>query len=150
MAQNQSEDRAGPVARERKVPSATTQYRLFRLPSSALVADLGRHFRDVVRGTTAHPLPVVAWQTGGVDRLAAGGIAGESAAAAVVQGVESQGAGRAEVVGHRHKPQFRIRRDQQRSRAIASMQKLVDEGLASGVSEETMDDILKTMRNTAA
>ena len=43
-----------------------------------------------------------------------------------------------------------IRRDQQRSRAIASMQKLVDEGLASGVSAESMDDILQTMRNSAA
>ena len=43
-----------------------------------------------------------------------------------------------------------IRRDQQRSRAIASMQKLVDEGLASGVSAESMDDILQTLRDTAA
>lgn len=34
-----------------------------------------------------------------------------------------------------------IRRDQERAEKIARMQQLVDEGLASGVSDESMDDI---------
>jgi len=34
-----------------------------------------------------------------------------------------------------------IRRDQERTRKIAAMQARVDEGLASGVSESTMDEI---------
>lgn len=34
-----------------------------------------------------------------------------------------------------------IRRDQERADKIAAMQKLVDEARASGISEETMDDI---------
>lgn len=36
-----------------------------------------------------------------------------------------------------------IRRDQVRLEKIANMQRLVDEGFASGVSDETMDDIWK-------
>jgi antitoxin ParD1/3/4 len=38
-----------------------------------------------------------------------------------------------------------IRQDQEQSDKIAGMQRLVDEGLASGVSEETMRDILVSM-----
>ena len=38
-----------------------------------------------------------------------------------------------------------IRRDQQQSDKIAAMQALVDEGLESGASEETMADILASM-----
>lgn len=34
-----------------------------------------------------------------------------------------------------------IRRDQERHAKIAAMQKLIDEGLASGVSERTVDEI---------
>lgn len=39
-----------------------------------------------------------------------------------------------------------IRQDQQRSGQIARMQALVDEGLASGISDESMSDILASMR----
>ena len=39
-----------------------------------------------------------------------------------------------------------IRRDQQQSDKIDAMQALVDEGLQSGVSDETMADILASMR----
>ncbi|MGO4436814.1 type II toxin-antitoxin system ParD family antitoxin [Rhizobium sp. RAF56] len=42
-----------------------------------------------------------------------------------------------------------IRRDQEREAKIAHMQKLVDEGLGSGVGEETMDDILRSMQSAA-
>ncbi|MEM1132934.1 MAG: type II toxin-antitoxin system ParD family antitoxin [Pseudomonadota bacterium] len=35
-----------------------------------------------------------------------------------------------------------IRHDQERAQKIAAMQKLVDEGLASGISERSMDEIL--------
>ena len=35
-----------------------------------------------------------------------------------------------------------IRKDQERSDKIANMQRLVDEGLASGISTNSMDDIL--------
>jgi antitoxin ParD1/3/4 len=42
-----------------------------------------------------------------------------------------------------------IRRDQERAAKIAHMQKLVDEGLASGISEETMDDILHSLQDAA-
>jgi antitoxin ParD1/3/4 len=42
-----------------------------------------------------------------------------------------------------------IRRDQQRAVKIAHMQKLVDEGLASGISDETMDDILLSLQDVA-
>jgi len=35
-----------------------------------------------------------------------------------------------------------IRKDQERNDKIAHMQKLVDEGLASGITENSMDDIL--------
>jgi antitoxin ParD1/3/4 len=38
-----------------------------------------------------------------------------------------------------------IRQDQDQSDKIARMQQLVDEGLASGVSDETMADILVSM-----
>lgn len=36
-----------------------------------------------------------------------------------------------------------IRRDQERAAKIAAMQKHVDEGFASGISDLTMEDILK-------
>ncbi|MGJ8628986.1 MAG: type II toxin-antitoxin system ParD family antitoxin [Sulfitobacter sp.] len=39
-----------------------------------------------------------------------------------------------------------IRRDQERTDKIAAMQKLVDEGLASGISDRSMDDIFKEAR----
>lgn len=38
-----------------------------------------------------------------------------------------------------------IRRDQQQSDKIAAIQTLVDEGLQSGISDETMADILASM-----
>ena len=34
-----------------------------------------------------------------------------------------------------------IRRDQERAQMIAEMQRLLDEGLASGISRDSMDDI---------
>ena len=37
-----------------------------------------------------------------------------------------------------------IRKDQERIDKIVRMQKLIDEGLASGISERSMDDILST------
>lgn len=42
-----------------------------------------------------------------------------------------------------------IRRDQERTDKIAAMQRLVDEGRASGISEESMDDILAEARRQA-
>ena len=42
-----------------------------------------------------------------------------------------------------------IRRDQDRADKIAAMQKLIDEGLASGVSDQTMDQILEEARRQA-
>jgi antitoxin ParD1/3/4 len=42
-----------------------------------------------------------------------------------------------------------IRRDQERTSRIATMQRLVDEGLVSGVSDETMDDILLSLHEAA-
>jgi antitoxin ParD1/3/4 len=42
-----------------------------------------------------------------------------------------------------------IRRDQERAAKIAHMQKLVDQGLASGISDETMDDILQSLQDAA-
>ena len=39
-----------------------------------------------------------------------------------------------------------IRRDQERAARLARMQRLVDEGLASGISEETMEDIAAAAR----
>jgi antitoxin ParD1/3/4 len=42
-----------------------------------------------------------------------------------------------------------IRRDQERAAKISNMQTLVDEGLASGTSDETMDDILKSLHEAA-
>ena len=38
-----------------------------------------------------------------------------------------------------------VRQDQQRSDKIAAMQLLIDEGLESGVSDESMADILASM-----
>jgi antitoxin ParD1/3/4 len=40
-----------------------------------------------------------------------------------------------------------IRRDQERADKIAAMQKLIDEGLASGVSEQTFDEIIEEVRS---
>lgn len=42
-----------------------------------------------------------------------------------------------------------IRRDQERTDKIAAMQKLIDEGLASGVSDRSMDEILLEARRRA-
>lgn len=42
-----------------------------------------------------------------------------------------------------------IRHDQERRNKIAELQKLIDEGLESGVSERSMDDILQTARMKA-
>jgi antitoxin ParD1/3/4 len=42
-----------------------------------------------------------------------------------------------------------IRRDQARTEKIAALQRLIDEGLASGVSPRTMDDILADARARA-
>jgi antitoxin ParD1/3/4 len=42
-----------------------------------------------------------------------------------------------------------IRRDQDRADKIAAMQKLIDEGLASGVSDQTVDQILEEARRQA-
>jgi len=42
-----------------------------------------------------------------------------------------------------------IRRDQERADKIAAMQRLVDEGRASGVSEESLDEILAEARRQA-
>jgi len=42
-----------------------------------------------------------------------------------------------------------IRRDQQRAQKIATMQMWVDDGLASGVSNENMEDILASLKNAA-
>ena len=42
-----------------------------------------------------------------------------------------------------------IRRDQERKDKIAHMQTLVDEALASGVSEKSMADILQQVRSAA-
>jgi antitoxin ParD1/3/4 len=39
-----------------------------------------------------------------------------------------------------------IRRDQERARMIAAMQRLLDEGLASGISPDSMDDIERAAR----
>ncbi len=42
-----------------------------------------------------------------------------------------------------------IRRDQERSDKIAAMQRFVDEGLASGISDRSMDEILADARMLA-
>ena len=42
-----------------------------------------------------------------------------------------------------------IRQDQERSAKIAAMQTMVDESLASGISDESMSDILHSMQNAA-
>ena len=42
-----------------------------------------------------------------------------------------------------------IRRDQERAEKIATMQRLVDESLASGISTQTMDEILTEARRRA-
>jgi len=39
-----------------------------------------------------------------------------------------------------------IRRDQERADKIAAMQQFIDEGLASGISEHSMDEILAIAR----
>ena len=43
-----------------------------------------------------------------------------------------------------------IRKDQHRSANVAELQRLVDDGLASGVSDESMGDILDAMHNAGA
>lgn len=43
-----------------------------------------------------------------------------------------------------------IRRDQERAAKITAMQKLIDEGLASGISERSIDDIFAEARRKAA
>lgn len=43
-----------------------------------------------------------------------------------------------------------IRRDQERAAAIAELQRLVDEGLASGVTDSSKDDILTKARRRVA
>jgi antitoxin ParD1/3/4 len=42
-----------------------------------------------------------------------------------------------------------IRKDQDRVVKIEAMQRLVDEGLESGLSDENMDDILRSMNSAA-
>ncbi len=42
-----------------------------------------------------------------------------------------------------------IRRDQERADKVAELQKLLTEGLESGVSDRTMDDVLNTARQRA-
>jgi antitoxin ParD1/3/4 len=42
-----------------------------------------------------------------------------------------------------------IRRDQERADKVAELQKLLTEGLESGVSDRPMDDVLKTARQRA-
>jgi antitoxin ParD1/3/4 len=42
-----------------------------------------------------------------------------------------------------------IRRDQERADKLAELQKRLTEGLESGVSDRTMDDVLKTARQQA-
>lgn len=42
-----------------------------------------------------------------------------------------------------------IRQDQVRQRKIAAFQKLIDEGIASGISTKTMDDLLAEARRVA-
>lgn len=43
-----------------------------------------------------------------------------------------------------------IRRDQERAEAIAELQRFVDDGLASGISDNTRDDILTEARRRSA
>jgi antitoxin ParD1/3/4 len=42
-----------------------------------------------------------------------------------------------------------IRRDQERAKAIAELQHIVDEGLASGVSDQSFDEIIAAARAEA-
>lgn len=42
-----------------------------------------------------------------------------------------------------------IRRDQERAEKVAAMQRLVEEGRASGVSEQSLDEILTEARRQA-
>ena len=42
-----------------------------------------------------------------------------------------------------------IRRDQERADKLAELQELLTEGLESGVSDRTMEDVLKTARQRA-
>lgn len=43
-----------------------------------------------------------------------------------------------------------IRRDQERALAVAELQRLVTEGIDSGVSSRSMDEVLKIARETAS
>lgn len=43
-----------------------------------------------------------------------------------------------------------IRRDQERAAGLAELQKLIAEGMESGISERSMDDILEAARAQAA
>lgn len=43
-----------------------------------------------------------------------------------------------------------IRRDQERVGATAELQRLIDEGLASGISDRSKDDLLREARRRAA
>ena len=43
-----------------------------------------------------------------------------------------------------------IRRDQERSRAIATMQARIDEGLRSGIDERSMEELRQAGRRAAA
>ena len=42
-----------------------------------------------------------------------------------------------------------IRRDQERATKLAELQGLIDEGMASGVSRRTMDEVLREARSRA-
>jgi antitoxin ParD1/3/4 len=42
-----------------------------------------------------------------------------------------------------------IRRDQERAEKVVAMQRMVDEGLASGISKRTMDEILAEAKRVA-
>ncbi|HJU15878.1 MAG TPA: type II toxin-antitoxin system ParD family antitoxin [Stellaceae bacterium] len=43
-----------------------------------------------------------------------------------------------------------IRRDQERAGKLAELQKLIDEGMESGISARSLDDLLKIARERAA
>jgi antitoxin ParD1/3/4 len=43
-----------------------------------------------------------------------------------------------------------IRRDQERTGKLAELQKLIDEGMESGISARSLDDLLKIARERAA
>lgn len=52
-------------------------------------------------------------------------------------------------VGALKEVQDLIRRDQERAGKLAELQKLITEGLESGVSDRTIDDVLKAAREQA-